>query len=124
MQSIKELHQQLIDELVGGDFVGPIEKFYAENVIAQANTEAPSTGRDAIAKAEAEYVKGVTAFHGVNVLATAIDDQGDGNGVVFYEVEMHWEHTGRGKVDIHQSVVERWKDGKIAAIRFYGDIEL
>ena len=81
-------------------------------------------GRDAVAAAEAEYVKGVTAFHGVKVHATAIDDHGDGSGTVFYECEMHWEHTGRRKVDVQQSVVERWRDGKIAAIRFYGDIAL
>jgi ketosteroid isomerase-like protein len=124
MSNIRDLHQEIIDALHKGDFVGPIEKFYAEDVVAQANTDAPSSGRDAIAAAEADYVKGVTAFHGVTVHGTAIDDQGDGNGVVFYECEMHWEHTGRGKVDIHQTVVERWKNSKIASIRFYGDIGL
>ncbi len=122
--NIKELHQEIIDALQKGDFVGPIEKFYAEDVVVQANDEAPTTGRDAIAAAESDYVEGVTAFHGVKVHATAIDDQGNGNGVVFYECEMHWEHTGRAKVDINQTVVERWKNGKIASIHFYGDIHL
>lgn len=121
---IRELHQEIIDALEKGDFVGPIEKFYADDVVVQANDDAPSTGRDAIAAAEKEYVEGVTAFHGIKVHATAVDDQGDGNGVVFYECEMHWEHTGRPKVDINQTVVERWKNGKIASIRFYGDIHL
>lgn len=121
---LAELHQEIIVALEKGDFVGPIEKFYAPDVLVQTNNEAPAQGRDAVAAAEAEYVKGVTAFHGVRVLATAIDDQGAGSGTVFYEVEMHWEHTGTAKVDVHQTVVERWKDGKIAAIRFYGDVTL
>lgn len=121
---IATLHNEIITALEGGDFVGPIEKFYAENISVQTNNEEPSHGRDAIAAAEAEYVKGVTAFHGIKVLATAIDDHGDGSGIVFYEVEMHWEHTGTPKVDIHQTVVERWKNGKIEAIRFYGDVVL
>ena len=74
-----------------GDFVGPIEKFYATDVIVQTNNEAPAHGRDAVAAAEAEYVKGIAAFHGIRVLATAVDDLGEGNGTVFYEVEMHWD---------------------------------
>ena len=122
--SIKELHQEIIDALEQGDFVGPIKKFYAEDVVVRTNNDTPATGRDAIAAAEAEYVKGVTAFHGIKVHATAIDDQGNGNGVVFYECEMHWEHTGRPEVNVEQTVVERWKDGKIASIRFYGDVQL
>lgn len=121
---LADLHQEIIVALEKGDFVGPIEKFYATDVIVQTNNETPAHGRDAVAAAETEYVKGVTAFHGIRVLATAVDDQGGGNGTVFYEVEMHWEHTGTAKVDVHQTVVERWKDGKIAAIRFYGDVTL
>lgn len=121
---LADLHQEIITALEKGDFVGPIEKFYAEDVVVRTNNEAPAHGRDAIALAESEYVKGVTAFHGIEVLATAVDDQGDGTGTVFYEVEMHWEHTGTAEVDIHQSVVERWVQGKIASIRFYGDVTL
>ena len=90
----------------------------------QANEDTPATGLTAIAAAEKAYVEGVTAFHGVKVHATAIDDHGNGSGVVFYEVEMHWEHKASGKVDIHQTVVERWKNGKISSIRFYGAIAL
>ena len=122
--SIRELHQQIIDALEQGDFVGPIEKFYAEDVVVQSNDDPPATGRDAIAAAERNNVEGVTALHGIKVQATAFDDQGEGSGVVFYECEMHWEHTDRPKVDINQTVVERWKNGKIASIRFYGDIHL
>jgi len=121
---IKQLHQEIIDALEKGDFVGPIERFYADDVVVQSNDDAPARGRDAIAAAEKEYVEGVTAFHGIKVHATAVDDHGDGNGVVFYECEMHWEHTARPKVDINQAVVERWKNGKIESIRFYGDIHL
>jgi len=122
--NIAESHQELIDSLTQGDFVGPMERFYAEDVVMQTNNGKPSRGRDALVAAETEYVKGVRNFHGVDVLATAVDDEGAGNGTVFYEVEMRWEHVNNPKVDIRQSVVERWKDGKISEIRFYGDIEL
>lgn len=121
---LADLHQQIIDALEQGDFVGPIEKFYADDVVAYTNYANPARGREAIAAAEKKYVEGVTAFHGVEVLATAIDDKGGGNGTVFYEVIMRWAHANRPEVDIHQTVIERWQDGKIADIRFFGDIEL
>ncbi|MEO8325391.1 MAG: hypothetical protein ABI618_06045, partial [Nitrospirota bacterium] len=63
------------------------------------------------------------AYGGIDILATAIDDQGSGTGVVFYECVMKWEQTDRGHVEVEQAVVERWVKGKIAAIRFYGNYE-
>ena len=32
--NIKDLHQQIIDALEKGDFVGPIEQFYADDVVS------------------------------------------------------------------------------------------
>jgi|GEM_PF-2685115 len=121
---LADLHNALIADLQQGDFVGPMKKFYADDIVMRTNEEPPVQGRDTLVAAESAYVEGVTAFHGVNVLNTAIDDRGDGNGTVFYEVEMHWEHTGTPKVDIRQMVVEHWRAGKISEIRFYGDITL
>ena len=64
----------------------------------------------------------MTAFHGIEVHDTVIDDQGDGNGVVFYETTMKWKQSDRPDiVEVDQTVVERWKAGKIESIRFYGD---
>ena len=48
---------------------------------------------------------------------------GDGTGVVLYECVMKWEQTDKGHVEVEQAVVERWKNGKIAHIRFYGNYE-
>ena len=118
------LHQEIIDAISQGDFVGPIDKFYADDVLAYTNDAPPAKGREAISAAESKYVEGVTAFHGVEVFATAVDDQGDGNGTVFYETRMRWAHQDRPEVDVRQAVVERWSGGKISEIRFYGDIEM
>ena len=88
--NLQELHNQVIDYLKQGKFAEGIEDFYAEDVSVQENNNAPFQGRDAIAANEREFLKKVTNYHGTEVLATATDDQGDGNGTVFlrsrYEV--------------------------------------
>ena len=121
---LADLHQSIIDAIQKGDFVGPIDAFYADDVVAYTNSGEPSRGREAISEAEAAYVEGVTAFHGVEVFDTAINDQGGGNGTVFYECRMRWEHVKRPVVDVRQTVVERWQHGKIVEIRFYGDVQM
>lgn len=121
--NLKELHSQVIDYLKQGKFTEGIEDFYAENATAQENNNEPSKGRENMAAGEREFLKKVTNYHGIDVLATAIDDQGDGNGTVFYEAVMKWEQSDRGAVEVNQTVVERWKDGKIQSIRFYGNFD-
>jgi len=118
--SITHLHEKLIGYLHEGKFTEGIEDFYAEDVCAQENGNAPRSGRDALASAEREYLTGVTRYDGMKVLGTAIDDQGNGNGTVFYEAEMNWHHLDDGDVHVQQAVVERWENCKVKSVRFYG----
>lgn len=122
-KSLAEHHADVIAYLNEGKFAEGIRDFYSENVTAQENANPPSQGRDALFANEAEFLKKVTAYQGIEVLASAIDDRGDGNGVVFYEAVMRWEQSDRGAVTVEQTVVERWRDGKIEAIRFYGNFD-
>lgn len=124
MKSLKDLHGSLIDYLHDGKFVEGIKDFYAENAIIQENSQPVTNGRDEMADKERRFQKKVSAFHGIEVHDTVIDDQGDGNGVVFYETTMKWKQSDRPDiVEVDQTVVERWKDGKIESIRFYGDYD-
>ena len=45
------------------------------------------------------------------------------NGTVFYEAVMQWDQSDKGHVRVDQVVVERWANGKIAHIRFYGNFD-
>ena len=121
--SLQELHGQVIQYLKEGKFAEGIEDFYADDVTVQENTNPPSQGRVALAESEREFLSKVTAYHGIDVLATGIDDQGGGNGTVLYEAVMKWDQSDRGAVVVEQTVVERWKDGKISHIRFYGNFD-
>lgn len=119
-----QLHDQLLQYLRDGKFAEGIEDFYAEEVTAQENAGPITRGRVEMAKNERRFQKKLTKYHGIRVHARNIDDQGSGNGVVFYETTMSWEQFDRtGIVEVDQVVVERWKDGKITSIRFYGNYE-
>ena len=121
--SLEKLHDELIATLEQGGFAEGIENFYAAEVVARENGNPARQGRDALAAAEREYLADVTAFHGIEVLHRSIQDDGNESGVVVYETEMRWTHANDGEVHVQQCVVERWKDGKVADIRFYGTFQ-
>ncbi len=122
-KQLADLHNRLIDYLREGKFAEGIEDFYAEDVAAQETGKPPVVGRQALAAAEREFLQKVTEYHGIEVLASAIDDQGNGNGTVLYEAVMRWQQSDKGAVTVEQVVVERWKDGKVQNIRFYGNFD-
>jgi hypothetical protein len=120
-QLLADLHGQVVDYLRAGKFAEGIDDFYAEDATAQENNEPLTRGRAVMAANEREFLKKVSAYHGIEVLGTAVDDQGGGSGTVFYECVMKWDQSDKGAVTVEQAVVERWKDGKIQSIRFYGN---
>ncbi len=122
--SITDRHNQLIAYLVAGKFAEGIEEFYAPDVTAQENAKPIVIGRLAMAADERRFQKKLTAYHGIQIHATAIDDQGHGNGTVFYQCTMRWEQNDRpGIVAVDQVVVERWTNGQISSVRFFGNYE-
>lgn len=121
--SLEQLHNEVIEYLNDGKFADGIRDFYSEDATARENGAEPTAGRDLMEANERQFLQKVTAFHGIEVHATAVNDSGDGNGIVFYEATMRWDQTDRGAVTVSQTVVERWVDGKIADIRFYGNFD-
>ena len=97
-KNLTDMHTQVIDYLKQGKFVEGIEEFYAEDATAQENINIPTVGLATMLKNERAFLTTVTAYHGIEVLATAIDDQGGGNGVVFYEAIMQWDQSDKGHV--------------------------
>ena len=121
--NIQELHEQVIALIKQGQFTKGIEDYYAEDVIQRDNDGAVRQGRDQLAEAEREYESKVTSLDNVEILATAIDDQGSGSGTVFYECQMQWQHEEAGRVNVAQVVIEQWNKSKIQEVRFYGTFE-
>jgi ketosteroid isomerase-like protein len=112
--SVQELDKQLNDDVLSGKAMEAFEKYYADDVVMQENSEEPRRGKDANRKAEEEFFGSVEAFNGGSVKASAVN--GD---VTFSEWEYDITFKGGNRVKINQVAVRHWKNGKIVSERFY-----
>jgi ketosteroid isomerase-like protein len=114
--NVQELDKQLNDDVLSGKAMEAFEKYYADDVVMQENSEEPRRGKDANRKAEEEFFGSVEAFNGGSVKANAVN--GD---VTFSEWEYDITFKGGKRVKMNQVAVRRWKNGKIVSERFYYD---
>ncbi|HZD46236.1 MAG TPA: SnoaL-like domain-containing protein [Acidobacteriaceae bacterium] len=112
--SVQELDKQLNDDVLSGKIMDAFEKYYADDVVMQENSEEPRVGKAANRKAEEEFMSSVEAFNGASVKASAVN--GD---VTFSEWEMDITFKGGKRVTMSQVAVRHWKNGKIAHERFF-----
>jgi ketosteroid isomerase-like protein len=108
------LDQALNEMILSGKALEAFEKFYADEVVMQENSEEPRKGKEANRKAEQEFMASVEAFNGASVKASAVN--GD---VTFSEWEMDITFKGGHRVKMNQVAVRQWKNGKIAHERFF-----
>jgi ketosteroid isomerase-like protein len=112
--NVEQLDKQLNDDVLSGKIMDAFEKYYADDVVMQENSEEPRKGKEANRKAEQEFMASVEAFHGASVKASAVN--GD---VTFSEWEMDITFKGGHRVKMNQVAVRQWKNGKIAHERFF-----
>lgn len=114
MADIKALDQELNQMVLNGEALEAFEKFYADNVEMQENSDPPFQGKDVNRKREEEFFASVEQFHGAEVRANAVADN-----VSFSEWMMDVTFKGGQRMKLEQVAVRRWKDGKIVQERFY-----
>jgi ketosteroid isomerase-like protein len=112
--SVQELDKQLNDDVLSGKIMDAFEKYYADDVVMQENSEDPRVGKAANRKAEEEFMSSVEGFNGASVKASAVN--GD---VTFSEWEMDITFKGGKRVTMSQVAVRKWKNGKIVNERFF-----
>ena len=112
--NVEQLDKQLNDDVLSGKTLEAFEKYYADDVVMQENSEEPRKGKEANRKAEQEFMASVEAFNGASVKASAVN--GD---VTFSEWEMDITFKGGHPVKMNQVAVRQWKNGKIAHERFF-----
>ncbi len=112
--NVEQLDKQLNDDVLSGKIMEAFEKYYADDVVMQENSEEPRKGKEANRKAEQEFMASVEAFNGAAVKASAVN--GD---VTFSEWEMDITFKGGHRVKMNQVAVRQWKNGKIAHERFF-----
>jgi ketosteroid isomerase-like protein len=108
-----ELDRQLNEMIIQGKSVEALERFYAEDVVAQENDEPERVGRAAWLQARTQMEKMIKKFD-AKVLAHAAN--GD---VSLSEWEYNVELEGMGPIVMKQVAVRRWRDGRIVRERFY-----
>ena len=112
--SVQELDKQVNDDVLSGKAMEAFEKYYADDVVMQENSEEPRRGKDVNRKVEEEFFGSVEAFNGGSVKASAVS--GD---VTFSEWEYDITFKGGNRMMMNQVAVRRWKNGKIVSERFY-----
>ena len=113
---LTKLENDLNDAILSGDIMGAFEAFYADDVVMQENTSAPTAGKDANRERERAFVDSIAEFHGAEVTASAV---GDHVSMSEWWMDVTFQDGSRKKLE--QAVVRRWKDGKVVHERFYYD---
>jgi ketosteroid isomerase-like protein len=108
------LDAQLNEMILAGRALEAFEKFYADDVVMQENSEEPRVGKDANRKAEEEFFAGVAEWHDGKLIASAIS--GDTSFSQWY-IDISFKNGVRAKTS--QVAVRKWKNGKIVHERFF-----
>ncbi|WP_256013710.1 nuclear transport factor 2 family protein [Desertivirga xinjiangensis] len=104
-----------INELVlQGKAMEAFELYYDDNVSMQENESEPTVGKDANRQREIDFFGSITEFRSAEVLNVSA-----GEDVTM--VEWHYDYTHRdwGVKNYRQVSVQKWRDGKIVAEKFY-----
>ena len=114
--------KQFVDRVAKGEFVEVMEDYYTDDVYQIEGNGERRESKAAIIAFEKEFLTKVSAFNGVEIGAIGVgEDDGAGNGVTFAEYAIDAELADGSKFTPRQVQVTHWREGKIAALRYYYD---
>ncbi|MBI5804007.1 ester cyclase [Candidatus Pacearchaeota archaeon] len=113
---IREDVKELNDMILNGKIMEAFEKFYAEKVVMQENSEEPRVGKDTNREFEKQFMAMVKEFHGMKLNASAFNEE---KGIVMNYWEMDVTMRGKPRRKSSQVAVQEWKNGKIIKERFF-----
>lgn len=114
--SLRENVNELNQMILSGDILGAFDKFYADDVVMQEDSDEPRRGKEANREYEEQFVNSVEDFHDAEVRAVTVDEE---NGVAMIEWFFDMTLSGQGRQQVEQVAVQRWEDGQITHERFY-----
>lgn len=107
--------RQLVERVEGGDPIGAMEAFYADDVEMRENLQPPTVGKAANLERERAFFGGIT-LHGHRAAAIIVDGE---------RSAINWilEFTGGDGVRyrMNQVALQEWRDGMIVRERFVYD---
>ena len=114
MNDVAQLESELNSMIQRGEILPAFERYYAEDVVMQENSDPQFEGKAVNRDREQAFVDSVQQVHGIKLVASAIH----GN-TAFGEWLFDVTFKGGGRVKMEQVSVRRWRDGKVASERFY-----
>ena len=114
MSELKQLDSDLNRMILGGQALDAFEKYYADDVVMQENSEDPRVGKDFNRKYEEQFFGSIKEFHGAELRASAV-----GDGVSFSEWMFDVTFQDGNRVQIEQAVRRTWNGAKVTKERFY-----
>lgn len=113
--NLKHNAEELNRMIMEGQILEAFEKFYADDVIMQENSEDERVGKDVNREFEKQFVSNVESGT-AKLVSTAYSD--DGKTVMnVWDWDITFKDGNRMKSS--QVAVQEWKDGKIVRERFF-----
>lgn len=113
---VAELERELNEMIASGKAMEAFEKFYAEDVVMQENSQEPRVGKDACRAYEENFFGNVAEFHEGSFHGSAAEGDRSFSEWIF---DVTFKDGTRMKN--HQIAARRWKDGKVIEERFFYD---
>ncbi|HZL56814.1 MAG TPA: SnoaL-like domain-containing protein [Bryobacteraceae bacterium] len=108
------LDRELNEMVVTGKALEAFDKFYADDVVMQENSDEPRAGKAVNRKFEVDFFSSVAEWHEGKVVASAV------NGATsFSEWYMDISFSNGQRHKMSQVAVRKWKDGKVVHERFF-----
>jgi hypothetical protein len=114
MSDIQKLENELNEGILTGRALDVFDKFYAEDVVMQENSDAPFVGKSFNRKREEEFFSSIAEFHGAKLLGSAVAADRS-----FSEWLLDVTFKNGARVKLEQVAVRQWKDGHVVHERFY-----
>ncbi len=112
-QPLSECEKDLNALILAGKAFDGFEKYYADDVVMQENTEIPTVGKDANREREQAFFGSIEEFHGAELHTSAVGD----------DVTMsEWTYDmtmGGNRIAMVEVARRQWRDGKVVHERFY-----
>ena len=114
MSNVAQLNAELDQMVLTGKAIEAFDKFYAEDVVMQENSDAPFVGKALNRQRELDFFASIAEFHGATVESSA-----SGDDISFSEWTLDVTFKNGTRYKLAQVAVRRWKNGQIVNERFY-----
>lgn len=115
-QTLTRRVDDLMSYINEGKILEAMEEFYADDIEMRENNEPATVGLEANIEREKQFLASVRDWKWTKWHAVAINEA---DGVSMIEYSFQFVDTSGSTVTYEQATIQRWRDGKIYAERFY-----